>query len=371
MRIPPSLLLYFLGSIGLTSAFGAPDHFADWPEGKSPQEIGERLAQNWLEREFDYEDGSRPFVIYPEVCTWYGALTVTKLAGLPDLNQKLIAKFDRFLTGEGATHISDAAHVDYRVAGAVPLEIYIQNGDPRYLAIGKRLADAQWDNPTADGVTGEARYWIDDMYMISAVQSQAYRATKDPVYLDRNATAMVAYLDKLQEPNGLFYHAPDSPFFWGRGNGWQAAGITELLRSLPEDHPQFARIMDGYKTMMAALLKYQGADGMWRQLVDRPESWPETSGTGMFAYAMVTGVKNGWLDPYTYGPAARHAWLALVGYIERDGDIQQVCVGTNKANQMVGPDLDDQLEFYLGRPRRTGDLHGQAPMLWTASAFLR
>ena len=48
--------------------------------------------------------------------------------------------------------------------------------------------------------------------------------------------------------------------------------------------------------MMASLLKMQGEDGLWRQLLDHPEAWPETSGTGMFAFAMVTGVQNGWLD---------------------------------------------------------------------------
>ena len=64
--------------------------------------------------------------------------------------------------------------------------------------------------------------------------------------------------------------------------------------------------------MMASLLKYQGADGLWRQLIDHPESWAETSSTGMFTVAMITGVKHGWLDQKTYAPAARKAWLALV-----------------------------------------------------------
>ena len=85
------------------------------------------------------------------------------------------------------------------------------------------------------------------MYMITALQVQAFRATGDAKYLDRAALAMVAYLDKLQQPNGLFFHAPDSPFFWGRGNGWMAAGMAELLRALPEKHPQRARIIDGYQ----------------------------------------------------------------------------------------------------------------------------
>lgn len=42
------------------------------------------------------------------------------------------------------------------------------------------------------------------------------------------------YLDELQRPNGLFYHAPDVPYYWGRGNGWVAAGMAELLQCLPK-----------------------------------------------------------------------------------------------------------------------------------------
>src|ERR1700704_4784621 len=209
------------------------------------------------------------------------------------------------------------------------------------------------------------------MYMITAVQVQASRATKDARYIDRAATTMAAYLDKLQQPNGLFYHAPDSPFYWGRGNGWVAAGMTELLRSLPKNHPKRPAIVAAYQKMMAALLKYQGDDGLWRQLIDHPESWAETSGTGMFTFAMISGVKNGWLDRKTYGPAARKAWLGLVKHLDKDANVDEVCIGTNKSRQEAGPDLNAQTKFYLDRPRRSGDLHGQSPILWSASALLR
>ena len=87
---------------------------------------------------------------------------------------------------------------------------------------------------------------------------------------------------------------------------------------------------------------------MWRQLIDHPETWPETSSTGMFTFAMVTGVRNG--------------WLGLVSYVEPNGDIRDVCEGTGK---------NKDLQYYLDRKRKTGDLHGQAPILWSASAFLR
>lgn len=89
-----------------------------------------------------------------------------------------------------------------------------------------------------------------------------------------------------------------------------------MLRDLPADHPDRARILKGYRTMMAALVTYQGKDGMWRELIDHEEAWPETSSSAMFTFAMVTGVKNGWLDAGIYGPAARRAWIAVAGYID-------------------------------------------------------
>lgn len=376
MNSAKALLLAILGTALFTGcATSQPKqsaYFSNWPAGASPSDVGKRVSENILARKFDFETNPRRKVlIYPEICAWYGALNVAKLTSDTDLQGKLIRRFDQFLTPEGASRISTNDHVDYRVIGAVPLEIYLQNKDERCLAVGRGLADAQWARPTPDGITHEARYWVDDMFMISAVQVQAFRATGDKKYLDRAALATATYLDKLQQPNGLFFHAADSPFYWGRGCGWYAAGMAELLSELPTDHPKHARIMTGYKTMMASLLKYQSESGLWRQLLDKPESWLETSSTGMFTYAMVTGVKRGWLDEKTYGPAARKAWLALVAELDSDNNVKEVCVGTNKAFQEVGPDLDKQLAFYLARQRKAGDLHGQSPILWTAAALLR
>jgi len=336
-------------------------YFGNWPSGTSPNEVGKRLGENFVKRDFEYESGKRPFVIYTEVCAGYGALNIAKEIKDKDLTARLVKKFERFLTPD-AKFINPAEHVDYHVIGIVPLEIYMQTKDARYLDFGRGFADRQWAKTTPDGITAEARYWIDDMYMITAVETQAYRATGDKKYLERAAKTMVAYLDKLQQPNGLFFHAPDAQFYWGRGNGWQAAGMSELLLSLPKDHPLRPRIMKGYQTMMASLLKYQGEDGLWRQLLDKPESWAETSGTGMFTFAFVTGVKKGWLPAKTYGPAARKAWLGLVNHIDTDANVKDVCEGTNKGFSV---------QYYMDRKRITGDLHGQAATMWAAMALLR
>jgi unsaturated rhamnogalacturonyl hydrolase len=357
---------------GAAKADGAP-----WAKGTSPQEIGKRVAERFVPTPYQNYGKTNPptAILYPEVCTWYGALTFARLTGDRDLTARLVKRFQPLLTPPESRLVPHPVNVDFSVFGIVPLEIYLETRDPRCLALGKSIADNQWATPTnedglypesrawmAKGLSSQTRFWIDDMFMIIALQTQAFRATGDTNYLDRAAREMVAYLDELQQTNGLFFHAPDVPFFWGRGDGWMAAGMSELLRSLPKDHPQRARILEGYRKLMASLLKYQDADGMWHQLIDHAEAWPETSCTGMFTFAMITGVKNGWLDEKTYGPAARKGWLGLIKYLNADGDVGNVCEGTNKKND---------LDYYLNRKRNTGDFHGQAPILWCASAWLR
>ena len=341
------------------AAAAQQDYFGNWPAGRSPQEIGKALAEHFVTS----PHMSNHTIVYSEVGAWYGALAFAQQTHDDALTAELIKRFDPLMPGGAeAALVPKPNSVDNSIFGIVPLQIYMETKDKKYLAYGLGSADAQWDNPRPDGLSNQTRFWIDDMYMLTILQLEAYRATGDRKYLDRDAQEMVAYLDKLQQPNGLFYHAPDVPFFWGRGDGWVAAGMTEMLTSLPADHPQRARIMAGYKLMMAALVKYQTSDGMWRQLIDQDEAWEESSSTGMFTFALISGVKNGWLDAATYGPAARKAWIALTGMIDQNSDMTSVCEGTNKKND---------LDYYLLRKRRTGDFHGQEPVLWAASALLR
>ena len=355
----------------------ADSHFTGFPDSADPVKVGSLVTQRFIDS--PHQNFGKPTppgqITYPEVCTWYGALTFSKLAERQDLTKALVTRFEP-LFGEEARLFPRPDHVDNNVFGGLPSEIFLQTGDRRCFDLGKYYADTQWESGpirfhqfgvaarerAKQGLSWQTRFWIDDMYMITIVQCQAFRATGEAKYLDRAAKSMVAYLDELQDPSGMFHHAKDAPFFWGRGNGWMAAGMTEVLRSLPPAHPDRARILEGYRKMMATLLTHQGGDGMWRQLVDDPASWPESSCSGMFTFAMISGCNEGWLDADLYGPAARKGWIALTGYVQSDGDVREVCVGTNTANNR---------EHYMNRPRTAGDMHGQAPVLWCATALLR
>jgi rhamnogalacturonyl hydrolase YesR len=368
---PAALLLIPAAFLGSSLAFASYD-FGPWNTGQSPQEVGRRVAENFLPRPHmpQWED---TVVHYAEVCTWWGALTFARVAEDAALQGKLVQRFEP-LFREDKQLIPDPDHVDWAVFAAVPLEIYQINRDLRCLALGEWMAQRQWGEPygrrvpndatknQAKGLSWQTRLWLDDMFMITMAQAQAYRATGHRFYIDRAAKEMVYYLERLQQPNGLFYHSPDAPFHWGRGNGWMAAGMAELLRSVPADNPDRPCILEGYQKMMVALLKHQASDGSWHQLVDDADAWPETSCTGMFTYALIVGVKQGWLDEKTYGPAARKGWLALIHYLDDNSNLREVCAGTGPKNDRG---------YYLARPRVTGDFHGQATVLWCATALLR
>ena len=356
------VLFAICGLLGAAAACAQNSYFGDWPAGTDPKAVGKLVAERFIPTpHMEMPSHGNRALHYAQVATWVGALQFSLVTKDDDLRQRLVSRFDPFLQA-GAPHVPRTNHVDAAVFGQLPLELYLQERQFRYRVMGLAFADAQWDTPTPEGLTVQTRWWIDDMYMITALQLQAYRATGDAKYLDRAAREMVAYLGKLQEPNGLFFHAPDVKHFWGRGDGWVAVGMTDMLGALPAKHKARKPILAAYRKMMATLLQYEADTGMWRQLIDNPESWPESSSSAMFTYAFVSGVKNGWLPEQTYGPAARKAWIALVGYLTPEGDLREVCVGTGKR---------DSVQYYLDRPRSVGDAHGQAPMLWTATALLR
>ncbi len=353
----PILLLALFGSC---SSVKFSDNNTGASQPLSPEAAGRMVIDDLLSRPdfMMYRTPDVNAVHYAEACTGFGAV---RLAGLLKDENRLQKLSDRYMKVISDKIVNTANHVDVNLYGILPLELYRQNKNDLFLRQGLELADGQWSDPLPDGLTKQTRYWIDDVWMIGSLQIQAYRITGDMKYLERAALSTDAYLKKLQQPNGLFFHGLEAPFYWGRGNGWVAAGLAELLTELPRDNPHYPSILAGYTKMMDALLLYQSEDGMWRQLIDREESFKETSSTAMFGYAMTIGVKKGLLRKKEFSAASKKAWNALTGYIDQTGKISNVCVGTGQSRD---------LNFYLTRPTVTGDLHGQAPVLWFAYSML-
>lgn len=379
-------------------------YFGDWPAGSEPLTVGQKAAEVFLAQSLSMDMGPEgttdlndDYKHYRDACAWYGALSVAELLVDQTLTSGLVEKYEPFKGTWGDFDPPTQAnsyhgYVDNNVFGIVPLEIAKFDADAVYFQEGDLPADHQ-----VTFIAEQSRHAIDDMFMITSLQVQAYRNLPDDEmnhdhklrHLDTAAETMVEYLATMQkEENGLFPHHRDDPAFdisWGRGNGWYAAGMAEIIRDLPKSHKDYVAINEGYQKMMNGLLQYQipqgeAGAGLWKQVLDSDDerNWAETSGSAMFAYAIITGVRNGWLDVETFGPVARNAWLGLVGKFTIDGKLQDTSMWAYKPDSHVtepgyveGKYDGDEVNYYFERPKVTGDNHGQAPLMWAAAALVR
>jgi unsaturated rhamnogalacturonyl hydrolase len=305
---------------------------------------------------------------YADLCAYYGVLVYSELTGNTVMQDSIIAKYPaNYYNGTQLPPKGEPSGVDKGVYGIYPFELYRQTGDANYLTSALYLADDEFTPPRSDGLCKYTRFWVDDLYMVGSLQAQAYKSMGDMNYANRAVTQLLGYMGavrNMQQPNGLFYHTPNDPCFWGRGNGWAAAAMTEVLSCLPEDDPNRPLLLTKYQNMMAGLVTYQSASGMWYEVLDMgsdPRNWPESSCTGMFIFALATGVREGWLPEVPYKKAALDGWAALANFVDSQGRALQVCTGTGEGT----------LQFYFDRPRDIGNTHAEAAVIWAATAIKR
>lgn len=191
----------------------------------------------------------------------------------------------------------------------------------------------------------------DAVFMSCPILAQAGRLTGEQKYFDMCIRHM-RFMTKLNvRKDGIHRHSPLDETAWGRGNGFPALGLALALDDLPQDHPDRGEMLATFQAHLKAMLPHQDATGMWHQVVDHPESYRELTVTCMTTYAMVRGVRQGWLPRETYEPAIRKAWYALKSRIGTDGGLVDVCTGTGKMKSLR--------EYYdrtalLGRDGRGG-----------------
>jgi len=113
---------------------------------------------------------------------------------------------------------------------------------------------------------------------------------------------------------------------------------------------------------LEGLATHQDESGMWRQVIDRPETYLEHSATSMIGYSIARGIRHHWLSD-AWRPIVERAWDAVSQRIGKDGSLKQVCIGT-------GPLAS--LEEYIKRPYTDGvDERGGAMALWFAAEMMQ
>src|SRR5262249_19591533 len=145
--------------------------------------------------------------------------------------------------------------------------------------------------------------------------------------LDSAARLLTDYAARLQRADGVFVHATGGAAAWGRGNGFAALGLVEMLTALAPSHAGRPAVLDSYRGLMHALKARQAPDGMWREVIDEAGSYRELTVTAMTMAAMSRGIRGGWLDK-TFTPCVERAWRATAAHVAADGALVDVCAST-------------------------------------------
>lgn len=271
---------------------------------------------------------------------------------------------------KSATFMAYSTSLDYLdhigTMGVNFAEAYKKSGDPIFVPILERLKKGI-DNVVPrfpDGTFNRIMtntMWADDVYMGCPFVVRLAGYTGDSFYYDEVVRQLMGFKERLfMEDQNIFSHIffikEETPncIPWGRGNGWVAVALTEVLLLLPEDHPGREKVMDLYRKFMGGACNLQDSEGMWHQVLNNPDSYKETSSTAMFMLSLFRGIRNGWLDE-KFEKYALKAWEGLKGNsLDIDGTVYGVCMGSNCAMEE---------KYYLDLPTIADDDHGTSVVL--------
>ena len=210
--------------------------------------------------------------------------------------------------------------------------------------------------------------WLDDLYMSVPCLAQMGQLTGDRRYFDDAAKQILQFYSRMFVPEkGVWMHgwiqemSPHPAFHWARANGWAIMATVELLTVLPKDHPQRTNLLNVLKLHATALRRLQAPSGLWHQLLDRPDSYEETSSSGMYVFAITRAINSGWLSRDSYYPVVLRGWNGLASKVNAIGQVEGTCVGT-------GLGWDDT--FYLSRPTSVTAAHGYGPIFLSGAELI-
>ena len=210
--------------------------------------------------------------------------------------------------------------------------------------------------------------WLDDLFMSVPAIAQMGKLTGEKKYYDEACKQVLSYARRMfNKEKGVYFHGwveamTEHPeFYWARANGWAFMTEVELLEVLPESHPLRPEILQLLKAHARGLAAYQSGSGFWHQLLDRPDSYLETSATAIYAYGFARAINRGWIDPLAFGPMTLLAWNAVATRVNAKGQVEGTCVGTGMAFDPA---------FYYFRPTSAFAAHGYGPVLLAAAEMI-
>ena len=210
--------------------------------------------------------------------------------------------------------------------------------------------------------------WADDLYMSVPFLARMGKLTGDKKYFDFAIKQVENFNRYIYDPTtGLYLHAfyndanTNGVARWGRCNGWVALAQADLISNLPANHPKRAELIKLLLRQIIGFSRYQDINGMWHQLLDKPDSYEESSVTAMFVYTVAKAVNEGWISP-RYISIAQNGWEALSKKVTADGQVPDICIGTS---------INEDIRYYYNRPKELNDTHGLGAFLLAGTEMIK
>ena len=260
--------------------------------------------------------------------------------------------------------------------GAAMIKTYLKTKNEAYLDLIYRTDEHVSKNQfrLEDGTLARHRpqyesIWADDLYMSVPFIVNMGVLTGDTTYYDDAVKQILQIAQRLYIPEKeLFDHGwnvtsgdYDPRFYWGRANGWALMTMAEVLDIIPENYKGRDEILHLYRSMIRSLAHLQDGTGLWHNLLDKPDTYLETSASAMFTYAIAKGINEGWIS-HVYGPVALTGWNAIATRIGEDGSVDGTCEGTTFAHDNT---------YYYHRGKSIYASHGYGPVLYAGAEMLR
>jgi rhamnogalacturonyl hydrolase YesR len=285
---------------------------------RTPRQLADELAQ-YYGHDFDAPAYIQAIALIGQLRLGHQADVERLVAPFVDGSKDSLAK---------ATSPTLAGHLIFT-------ELAERTHDDRYLRLVQKTADLGF------APSGEMKDSMplheemsDSVFMACPILASAGKLTGQFKYFDM-AARHFAFMQKLcLRQDGLYRHSPLNEAAWGRGNAFPALGLAWTLSDLPNQHPDFSRMLRAFQDHMAALVPFQDANGMWREVIDQRGSYPEYSSTAMIATAMLRGMQHGWLNSAAYQPRIDKAWRAILARTGADGRLMDVCESTGKQKSL-------------------------------------
>ena len=300
---------------------------------------------------------------------------------------------DSYVSTSGVVNIDTSLHsLDQIQPAVLCLFLYKETGTAKYKTAADYILSylAKQPKNASGGFWHKETYpnqmWTDGIYMAEPFVSKYGFRIGSAAYCDSIATFQPAllYSHAYNSTSKLLVHAWDetkkaawadattglSPCVWSRGMGWYAAGMVDILKYLPKSHPQYNAMLTMLGNIAEGIKNAQDpTTGLWYQVTDKGSqsgNFVESSGSGLFIFALKTAVDYGFIDK-SYLAVAQKGWTGFKTKLTLDAQ------GLPVINGFIGAMSAGVLADYIAAPLvacpPSTAPHGYCAALYAASAM--